>query len=97
MPEVDVKGVTHKMGMIRKTAHSYKKEFDGEYGQVREVIVLEATWLGRYDPYHRQKINSYVYEMMMETGQGQIAQDFGLLPFEVQTLDTRRTLCEKIK
>lgn len=31
-PEVPIEGVTHKMGMNRKTAHSYNKEFKGDYG-----------------------------------------------------------------
>jgi predicted nucleotidyltransferase component of viral defense system len=51
LPEVDIEGITHKMGMNRKTAHSYNKEFKGDYGQVRDVIILESTWLGYYEPY----------------------------------------------
>ena len=51
LPEVVVEGITHKMGMNRKTAHTYNKEFTGDFGQVRDVIVLEATWLGYYEPY----------------------------------------------
>ena len=31
LPEVEIQGVTRKRGMIRKTAHTYQKEFDGEY------------------------------------------------------------------
>ena len=43
MPEIKIEGLTHKMGMNRKTAHSYAKEFQGNYGQVRDAIVVEAT------------------------------------------------------
>jgi len=32
LPEVTIEGITHKMGMNRKTAHSYKKEIKGDYG-----------------------------------------------------------------
>lgn len=32
LPEVPVEGITHKRGMNRKTAHSYNKQFKGEYG-----------------------------------------------------------------
>ena len=46
LPEVPIQGITHKMGMNRKTAHAYNKEFKGDYGQVRDVIILESTWLG---------------------------------------------------
>jgi len=48
LPEVTIEGITHKMGMNRKTAHSYNNEFKGDYGQVRDVIILESTWLGYY-------------------------------------------------
>jgi predicted nucleotidyltransferase component of viral defense system len=40
LPEVEIADITHKMGMNRKTAHSYSKEFKGNYGQVRDVIIL---------------------------------------------------------
>ena len=96
LTEVEIEGITHKMGMIRKAAYSYNKEFNGEFGQVRDVIVVEATWLGRYEPYHKQEISSYIYEMMKETNQLDVAKENELMPFEVQVLDVRRTICEKI-
>jgi len=39
LPEVSIAGLTHKMGMNLKTAHSYNKEFKGDYGQIRDAIV----------------------------------------------------------
>ncbi len=53
LPEVEIKGLTRKMGMNRKTAHSYPMMFRGSFGQVRNVIVVEATWFGYYEPYNR--------------------------------------------
>ncbi len=41
LPELEVEGITHKMGMNRKTAHAYNKVFEGDYGQVRDVIIVE--------------------------------------------------------
>ena len=96
LPEVVVDEVTHKMGMNRKTAHSYAKEFKGNYGQVRDVIIIEATWLGYFEPYTRKNVNSYVGNMMINNGQTEIAKQNGLLPFEVLVLESVRTLCEKI-
>ncbi|MDA3892263.1 MAG: nucleotidyl transferase AbiEii/AbiGii toxin family protein [Salinivirgaceae bacterium] len=96
MPETEVDGVTHKVGMIRKTGHSYPKLFKGDFGQVRDVIIVEATWLGYFEPYSTKTISSYIYDMMLATGQQKIADEYGLLPFKVQVLDTRRTICEKI-
>lgn len=96
LPEVEVGEVTHKMGMNRKTAHTYAKEFNGSYGQVRDVIIIEATWLGYFEPYTTKSINSYVGNMMITNGQSEIAKENGLLSFEVLVLESVRTLCEKI-
>lgn len=96
LPEVTIEGLTHKMGMNRKTAHSYTKVFEGNYGQVRDAIVVEATWLGYYEPYTSKNITSFVGEMMFNNGQESIAKDHGLLPFEVLVLEPTRTICEKI-
>ncbi|MBK5203243.1 MAG: nucleotidyl transferase AbiEii/AbiGii toxin family protein [Prolixibacteraceae bacterium] len=96
MPEVTVEGITQKRGMNRKTGHSYPKIFKGNYGQVRDVVIVEASWLGYFEPYTIHLINSFIYEMMLKTGQQEMAKTYGLLPFDVQVLDPRRTICEKI-
>ena len=96
LTEVDEPGITHKVGMLRKIAYSYPKNFTGKYGQVRENIIVEATWLGRYEPFHKNIISSYVSAMMESTGQRLLAEEYGLLPFEVQVLHVNRTICEKI-
>ena len=89
LPEVTIEGITHKMGMNRKTAHSYNKEFKGDYGQVRDVIILESTWLGYYEPYTTKSIVSFVGQMMMDNKQSDIA-------FKLLALEPIRTICEKI-
>lgn len=96
LPEVPIEGITHKMGMNRKTAHSYNKEFKDEYGQVRDVIILESTWLGYYEPYTTKSIVSFVGQMMLDNKQTDIAQENGLLPFDLLALEPTRTICEKI-
>jgi len=96
LTEVDEEGITHKVGMLRKIAYNYPKTFTGTFGQVRENIIVEATWLGRYEPFHNTIISSYVFRMMESAGQHQIAEEYDLLPFEVQVLHVNRTICEKI-
>lgn len=95
LPEVTIEGITHKMGMNRKTAHSYNKEFKGDYGQVRDVIILESTWLGYYEPYTTKSIVSFVGQMMLDNKQSDIAKENGLLPFDLLALEPIRTICEK--
>lgn len=82
--------------MNRKTAHSYNKEFKGEYGQIRDAIVIEATWLGYFEPYTTKSISAFVGEMMTNNGQSEIAKEQDLLPFNVLVLEPSRTICEKI-
>jgi hypothetical protein len=96
LPEIEVPNITQKMGMNRKTAHIYAKEFEGGYGQVRDSIIIEATWLGYYEPFTTRTMNSMIGEMLLTNGQTQLAEQYGLLPFEVRVLEPTRTLCEKI-
>lgn len=97
LPEVEVDGVTMKRGMIRKTAHSFPKLFEGRFGQVRgDVIILESSWLGESEPSATRPLSCYLYEMMIRNGQEEMAASFNLLPFEVQVLRPERTFCEKV-
>lgn len=96
LPEVEITEIIRKMGMNRKTAHTYIKSIEGDYGQVRDVIILESTWLEYYEPYTTKSITSFIGNMMMSHGQTEIAKENGLLPFELLVLEPIRTICEKI-
>jgi predicted nucleotidyltransferase component of viral defense system len=96
LPEIEVDGITNKMGMIRKTAHSYQKSFEGRFGQVRDSIIVEFTWLGSFEPYSTATISSFIAEMMYATNQDALIEEYKLNPFEVQVVSMERTLCEKI-
>ncbi len=96
LPEVEIEGLTRKMGMNRKTAHNYPQVFHGSFGQVRNVIVLEATWFGYYEPNVSHPLTSYISEMMRNLGQQELMEKFCLQPFQLNVLQPTRTLCEKI-
>ena len=97
MPEVEIKGITNKLGMIRKTAHQYNKQnFQGTFGQVKEQIFVEASWLGSSEPFINAEVTCYITEMMSKTGQARMIEQYNLQPFTVKVLSKERTLCEKI-
>lgn len=97
IPETDLPGVTNKLGQIRKTVHHYdKQEFKGLFGQVREYIALEVTWLGNFEPFIIKEVECYIAQMMKQTGQESLIEQYGLQTFPVQVLTKERTLCEKI-
>lgn len=96
VPEIGIEGITNKKGMIRKTAHSYEKQFSGKFGQIRNFIVIESSWLGNYEPYEKGTVSSMIYEMMKETKQQELINEYEMNSFEVNVLSPRRTICEKI-
>lgn len=96
IPEIELEGVTHKRGQIRKTAHFYAKAFEGIFGQVRENIIIEASWLGNSEPYHEANVNCMIAEWLIENGFLQIVEEYGLAKFKLNVLNPARTFCEKI-
>ena len=72
IPEIEIQGITDKKGMIRKTAHKYPKIFEGLFGQIRDSLIVEATWLGNFEPFEKGTVNTLIYEMMIQTNQQQI-------------------------
>jgi len=77
IPEIELEGITHKRGIIRKTAHAYEQAgFKGKFGQVRRHIIVEATWLGNSEPYIHAEINSYIADMMLATAQEQLIAEY---------------------
>lgn len=96
LPEIFTEGMTRKMGMNRKTVHSYNKEFNDDYGQVLDKIVLESSWLGYHEPHTSKRIISFVGQMILDNNQPEIVKEYGLQAFDVPTLEPIRTICEKI-
>lgn len=96
LPEIEIPELTNKRGMIRKTAHTYPQQFQGEFGQVRQQIVLECSWLGNFEPYQDAQIISFIGQMMLDGNRRDMAIQQGLLPFTVKALSPERTFCEKI-
>lgn len=97
LPEVTVEGITNKFGMIRKTAHEFPKMgYTGTYGQVRQQIILESTWLGMPEPYETKSVGTYINDMMEASTSEDIQDEYNMHPFLVQVLTVERTFCEKV-
>ncbi|MFZ4401470.1 MAG: nucleotidyl transferase AbiEii/AbiGii toxin family protein [Bacteroidales bacterium] len=96
IPEINDETLTNKKGNIRKTVHQYQQIYKGNFAQVRKHIVLEATWLGNYEPYTNETVSCYIADMMENNGQNDLIEKYNLQPFKVQVLGKERTFCEKI-
>src|SRR5690554_3005126 len=86
LPEIEIDGITNKVGMIRKTAHNYPRVFTGHFGQVRDIIIVESTWLGNFEPYTKANVSSFIYEMMLKNNQQALIDEYGMNSFEVLAL-----------
>ncbi|MBL7893618.1 MAG: nucleotidyl transferase AbiEii/AbiGii toxin family protein [Bacteroidia bacterium] len=97
MPEIELVGTTNKMGQIRKTVHEYSKAgFAGVFGQVREFVILEASWLGNFEPSTDEEVSCYITDLMTATKQDALIVQYNMKPFTVRVLSKERTFCEKI-
>ncbi len=96
LPEIEMTGITHKMGMIRKTAHQYPRNFEGSFGQIREAIIMEASWFGNSEPFESRPIITFIGQMMLQNHQIDIVKEYELDSFDVRGLKPTRTICEKI-
>lgn len=96
LPEVALEDITIKLGTRRKTAHEYPKSFKGEFGQVREQLIVEISHLGTFEPYTNKKVQSYISEMMVQTKQEKLIDEYNLHPIELKVLMAEKTICEKI-
>ena len=76
IPEIEIEGITNKKGMIRKTAHSYKRTIYKHFGQIRDNIIVEATWRRKYEPIKKGTVTTLIYEMMIDTRQLEIAETY---------------------
>ena len=90
IPEVEIEGLTNKVGNIRKTVHQYNKIFEGDFGQVREQVVVEATWLGNFEPFSEMPVSSYIYKMMKAKERDELGEQYNMAPFTIQVLSKLR-------
>ena len=96
LPEIQIEGLTRKMGMNRKTAHSYWKPNDENFCPENNLVTIDYSWLGESNPHSKYSINSLIGDTLEETSQKAIINHFQLFPFEMNVLDPFRTFCEKI-
>lgn len=96
LPEINIGGITNKRGNIRKTVHQYDKIYQGDFGQVRDQIILEVSWLGNFEPYSQSSLSCYIADMMKHNEQDDLIENYDLQPFGLNVLSKERTFCEKI-
>lgn len=97
--ELDVPESTIKNSRFRKTYHGYVSVIGRRKESLNFLgnhVVVEINTYGNPYPYVRRGIKPFITEMMERHGLGAMIRDLDMEPFELNVLDKRRTLCEKI-
>ncbi|MFZ3052466.1 MAG: nucleotidyl transferase AbiEii/AbiGii toxin family protein [Sulfuricurvum sp.] len=85
-----------KGSSLRKTVHRYPRIVQGQFGDAVDALIVELNAFANPTPFSRKNISTYIVEFLVSKGSDELIQQYGLESFEVNVLETQRTLCEKI-
>ena len=99
LEETEEFGESIKNSRFRKTYHSYPSVIDRtdtSLDFLGNYVIVEINTYGNPYPFVRQFVKPFITEMMEKRQlKGLIAQ-LDMAPFELNVLDKRRTMCEKV-
>lgn len=97
--EIEVPDKTIKNNRFRKTYHEYESVLERrirQLGFLGNHVIVEINTYGNPYPYERREIKSFIAEFMERRGLDDMIVRYDMAPFELNVLDKRRTLCEKV-
>ena len=92
VPELTSKGSRYRKALYQYPASVHDPMFDF----VANRVVVEINSFANPYPYVRRQIKSFITSYLEDTGMGSFIEEYDLHPFELNILDKRRTLCEKV-
>ncbi len=97
LAEIDTPGVTSKGSHFRKTVFTYPvSDVTKQNQSVSNKLIIETNSFANPYPYGNLEIKSMICEFLEFSGKPEIIMKYGLEPFNLNILDKRRTLIEKI-
>ena len=69
-------------------------ELEGE--EMKQNIQFEIMTFQEPTPTFMADINSFIYEYLVRTGKSDTMEKYDIKPFQLEVLDIRRTVCEKL-
>lgn len=99
MEELDMPEVTIKNNRFRKTYHGYSSVLNSRKESLNFLgnhVIIEINTYSNPYPYVRRSIKPFISEMMEQRGLDSMIEELDMKPFELNVLDKRRTLCEKV-
>jgi hypothetical protein len=97
LTELDTPGVTSKGSQFRKSVFTYPVSGDTRlYQGVSNKLIIETNSFSNPNPYVRLEIKSLIGEFLESSGRKDLIEKYGLQSFNLNILDKRKTLIEKI-
>lgn len=97
LQEQDVPELTSKGSRYRKTLYQYPTSVhDPLYSFVANRVIVEINSFANPYPYVKKQIRSFITSYLEENSMQSLIEEYDLHSFELNILDKRRTLCEKV-
>ena len=99
LEELDMPNMTIKNNRYRKTYHGYSSvlgERKDNLSFLGNHVIVEINTYGNPYPFVRKSIQPFISDMMNQKGLHSLMNELDMMPFELNVLDKKRTLCEKV-
>ena len=98
LQEMDMPGFTSKGSHYHKAYYSYPRAIDTlQIGAIKAgQLLVEINSFANPYPFQKCKLQSFLTEFLQKTGNENLIEEYDMKPFEVNVLDRRRTLTEKL-
>lgn len=98
LDEIDMPGFTSKGSHYHKAYYSYPRAIDSlQVGAIKAgQLLVEINSFANPYPFQKCKLQSFLTEFLQNTGNEALIEEYDMQPFEVNVLDRRRTLTEKL-
>lgn len=99
LEETEKIGKPIKNSRYRRTFHLYPSVVDADSPELEFLgnhVILEINTYGNPHPFTRLSVKTFITEMMEIRGMTSMIEELDMAPFQLNVLDKRRTMCEKI-
>ena len=99
LEEIVLPDKTIKNNRYRKTYHGYKSVIQQKNSGLTFLgnhVIVEINTYGNPYPYTRRIVQPFIAEMITRRNLNDMFFEYDMMPFALNVLDKRRTLCEKI-
>lgn len=98
LQEMNIPGLTSKGSHYHKAYYSYPRAIDTlQVGAIKAgQLLIEINSFANPYPFQKCKVRSLLTDFLQHTGNEKLIEEYDMQPFELNVLDKRRTLTEKL-